>query len=176
MLFKVHFAQKFTVLRKLFHWISFKRCTACCRLPIAPLSQLAPPSFAHKTKLLPLKHTHTHTHTHIPNAHRPPESISSAPRFSSLGGPQPYVPVAGYEEDDELAGRLNSVDLSGNSGYKRARVLCSYDAKDGTELNLTSNEVIFVCECNPPNSDYMNGKQGLLKGLVPKAFLELLDD
>ncbi|XP_038109233.1 endophilin-B1 isoform X6 [Culex quinquefasciatus] len=96
--------------------------------------------------------------------------------LASLGGPQPYVPVAGYEEDDELAGRLNSVDLSGNSGYKRARVLCSYDAKDGTELNLTSNEVIFVCECNPPNSDYMNGKQGLLKGLVPKAFLELLDD
>lgn len=96
--------------------------------------------------------------------------------LASLGGPQPYVPVAGYEEDDELSGRLNNVDLSGNSGYKRARVLCSYDAKDGTELNLTSNEVIFVCECNPPNSDYMNGKQGLLKGLVPKAFLELLDD
>lgn len=94
--------------------------------------------------------------------------------LASLGGPQPYVPVAGYEEEDELAGRLNQVDLS--SGYKRARVLCSYDAKDGTELNLTSNEVIFVCECNPPNSDYMNGKQGLLKGLVPKAFLELLDD
>uniref|UniRef100_A0A1Q3G2Q3 Putative sh3 domain protein sh3glb n=1 Tax=Culex tarsalis TaxID=7177 RepID=A0A1Q3G2Q3_CULTA len=96
--------------------------------------------------------------------------------LASLGGPQPYVPVAGYEEDDELAGRSNNVDLSGNSGYKRARVLCSYDARDGTELNLTSNEVIFVCECNPPNSDYMNGKQGLLKGLVPKAFLELLDD
>lgn len=94
--------------------------------------------------------------------------------LASLGGPQPYVPVAGYEEEDEMAGRLNQVDLS--SGYKRARVLCSYDAKDGTELNLTSNEVIFVCECNPPNSDYMNGKQGLLKGLVPKAFLELLDD
>lgn len=50
--------------------------------------------------------------------------------------------MAGYEEDDELAGRLNSVDLTGNSGYKRARVLCSYDAKDGTELNLTSNEVV----------------------------------
>uniref|UniRef100_A0A182V1J5 Uncharacterized protein n=1 Tax=Anopheles merus TaxID=30066 RepID=A0A182V1J5_ANOME len=37
-------------------------------------------------------------------------------------------------------------------------------------------QVIFVCECNPPHSDYMNGKQGLLKGLVPKAFLEMLDD
>ncbi|XP_035895620.1 endophilin-B1 isoform X3 [Anopheles stephensi] len=94
----------------------------------------------------------------------------------SLGGPQPYVPVSGYEEDDALAGRVNNIDLGANAGYRRARVLCSYDAKDGTELNLTSNEVIFVCECNPPNSDYMNGKQGLLKGLVPKAFLEMLDD
>uniref|UniRef100_A0A182W895 Uncharacterized protein n=1 Tax=Anopheles minimus TaxID=112268 RepID=A0A182W895_9DIPT len=94
----------------------------------------------------------------------------------SLGGPQPYVPVSGYEEDDPLAGRVQNIELGANSGYRRARVLCSYDAKDGTELNLTSNEVIFVCECNPPNSDYMNGKQGLLKGLVPKAFLEMLDD
>lgn len=96
----------------------------------------------------------------------------------SLGGPQPYVPVAGYEDDEAngLSGRVNNIELGGNPGYKRARVLCSYDAKDGTELNLTANEVIFVCECNPPNSDYMNGKQGLLKGLVPKAFLELLDD
>ncbi|XP_058460668.1 endophilin-B1 isoform X1 [Malaya genurostris] len=96
----------------------------------------------------------------------------------SLGGPQPYVPVARYEDGDasHLSGRANNIELGGNSGYKRARVLCSYDAKDGTELNLTSNEVIFVCECNPPNSDYMNGKQGLLKGLVPKAFLEILDE
>lgn len=98
--------------------------------------------------------------------------------LASLGGPQPYVPVAGYEDEDanNLGGRMNNIELCGNAGYKRARVLCSYDAKDGTELNLTSNEVIFVCECNPPDSDYMNGKQGLLKGLVPKAFLELLDD
>lgn len=96
--------------------------------------------------------------------------------LASLGGPQPYVPVTGYNDEDELSGRTNNIELGVNLGYKRARVLCSYDAKDGTELNLTSNEVIFVCECNPPNSDYMNGKQGLLRGLVPKAFLELLDD
>uniref|UniRef100_A0A182ND82 Uncharacterized protein n=1 Tax=Anopheles dirus TaxID=7168 RepID=A0A182ND82_9DIPT len=94
----------------------------------------------------------------------------------SLGGPQPYVPVSGYEDEDALLGRVGNIELGANSGYRRARVLCSYDAKDGTELNLTSNEVIFVCECMPPNSDYMNGKQGLLKGLVPKAFLEMLDD
>ncbi|XP_070503007.1 endophilin-B1 isoform X2 [Chironomus tepperi] len=60
--------------------------------------------------------------------------------------------------------------------YQRARVLCSYDAKDNSELNLVANEVIFVAECTPPHSDYMHGKQGLLKGLVPKAFLEILDD
>uniref|UniRef100_A0A6E8W2C9 Endophilin-A n=1 Tax=Anopheles coluzzii TaxID=1518534 RepID=A0A6E8W2C9_ANOCL len=95
----------------------------------------------------------------------------------SLGGPQPYVPVSGYEDEDALSERVNNIELGANSGYRRARVLCSYDAKDGTELNLSSNEaVIFICECNPPHSDYMNGKQGLLKGLVPKAFLEMLDD
>ena len=133
------------------------------------------------------------THTCFPISLR----TENAPTLSSLGGPQPYVPVAGYEDDEAngLAGRVNNIELGVNAGYKRARVLCSYDAKDGTELNLTANEVflmlflvefltfntllfkvIFVCECNPPNSDYMNGKQGLLKGLVPKAFLELLDD
>ena len=78
--------------------------------------------------------------------------------------------------------------------YFRARVLCSYDAKDHTELNLIANEVgieswlnclmliddlssqvIFVAECTPINSDYLHGKQGLLKGLVPRAFLECID-
>lgn len=65
------------------------------------------------------------------------------PPIYSLGGPQPYVPVAGYEDDESnhLAGRVNNIELGGSPGYKRARVLCSYDAKDGTELNLTSNEV-----------------------------------
>ncbi|XP_054740872.1 endophilin-B1 isoform X2 [Anastrepha obliqua] len=59
---------------------------------------------------------------------------------------------------------------------RRARVLCAYDAKDHTELNLNANEVIFVTECSPVNPDYMYGKQGLLKGLVPRAFLEMLED
>lgn len=33
-----------------------------------------------------------------------------------------------------------------------------------------------MAECSPINTDYMYGKQGLLKGLVPRAFLEMLDD
>ena len=37
-------------------------------------------------------------------------------------------------------------------------------------------QVIMVSECSPIHSDYMQGMQGLLRGLVPRAFLELLDD
>lgn len=39
-----------------------------------------------------------------------------------------------------------------------------------------SFQIIFVTECNPVNSDYMYGKQGLVNGLVPRAFLELLTE
>ncbi|XP_037033802.1 endophilin-B1 isoform X2 [Bradysia coprophila] len=90
--------------------------------------------------------------------------------LASLGGPQPYIPVG----LDEKADATETVVQ--NNPQKRARVLCSYDAADATELNLTANEVIFVTECNPPNGDYMFGKQGLTKGLVPRAFLEVIDD
>ncbi|KAJ6646812.1 Endophilin-B1 [Pseudolycoriella hygida] len=83
--------------------------------------------------------------------------------------PQPYVPVGLDDKPDAAETVIHQ------NPQKRARVLCSYDAADATELNLTGNEVIFVTECNPPNADYMFGKQGLLKGLVPRAFLELLD-
>lgn len=55
-----------------------------------------------------------------------------------MGGPQPYVPVG--LDDDENSAMLNNIDIN-SSNYQRARVLCSYDAKDGTELNLTANEV-----------------------------------
>lgn len=102
-----------------------------------------------------------------------------------------YEPV-GLEDESEPTNGFNIQVEPLN--YRRARVLCSYDAKDNSELNLVANEVknanlkvnlnlfyvkyfqvIFVGECTPINGDYMHGKQGLLKGLVPKAFLEILD-
>lgn len=59
----------------------------------------------------------------------------------SLGGPQPYVPV-GLDDDGNTS---NAAAAGGSSrtapNQRRARVLCSYDAKDATELNLTGNEV-----------------------------------
>ncbi|XP_011206565.2 endophilin-B1 isoform X1 [Bactrocera dorsalis] len=126
--------------------------------------------------------------------------------LANLGGPTPYVPIDIYNDNDGSAAGgigLNAGVGIGNAGggaaagvaagsgarrrnpgdptlnadqMRRARVLCAYDAKDHTELNLNANEVIFVTECSPVNPDYMYGKQGLLKGLVPRAFLEMLDD
>ncbi|XP_039953745.1 endophilin-B1 isoform X1 [Bactrocera neohumeralis] len=126
--------------------------------------------------------------------------------LANLGGPTPYVPIDIYNDNDGSATGglgLNAGVGIGNAGggaaagvaagsgarrrnpgdpilnadqMRRARVLCAYDAKDHTELNLNANEVIFVTECSPVNPDYMYGKQGLLKGLVPRAFLEMLDN
>lgn len=53
----------------------------------------------------------------------------------SLGGPQPYIPV-GLDDKVDVAETVVR-----HNPQKRARVLCSYDAADATELNLTGNEV-----------------------------------
>ncbi|XP_002091802.3 endophilin-B1 isoform X1 [Drosophila yakuba] len=119
--------------------------------------------------------------------------------LANLGGPTPYIPLDVNEASASksnissgAAARGPGNNHSANMvapGHKpnqpmhvstdqmqRARVLCSYDAKDHTELNLSANEVIFVTECSPVNEDYMYGKQGLMKGLVPRAFVEMLDE
>lgn len=55
-----------------------------------------------------------------------------------MGGPQPYNPVGKLDEPESTKhNNLSPIE----SNMKRARVLCSYDAKDGTELSLTGNEV-----------------------------------
>lgn len=60
-----------------------------------------------------------------------------------MGGPQPYIPV-GLDDKVNVAETVVQ-----NNPTKRARVLCSYDAADATELNLTGNEVrkiyFFLC-------------------------------
>ncbi|XP_031633948.1 endophilin-B2-like [Contarinia nasturtii] len=45
-----------------------------------------------------------------------------------------YIPI---EMHDETTKKENDIPM-----HRRARVLCSYDAKDSTELSLTANEVI----------------------------------
>ncbi|XP_055838353.1 endophilin-B1 isoform X2 [Episyrphus balteatus] len=95
--------------------------------------------------------------------------------LASLGGPTRYVPINSGNNSKANEENNRNPDMNPDQ-MKRARVLCSYDANDHTELSLTANEVIFVTECSPQHSEYMYGKQGLMKGLVPRAFLEMLDD
>ncbi|XP_069964010.1 endophilin-B1 isoform X3 [Bactrocera oleae] len=68
---------------------------------------------------------------------------------------------------------LKEVDDNDDLNNSTTQILEQYDIEFDTSA-ITS--VIFVSECSPVNPDYMYGKQGLLKGLVPRAFLEMLDD
>ncbi|XP_037949837.1 endophilin-B1 isoform X3 [Teleopsis dalmanni] len=69
---------------------------------------------------------------------------------------------------------INSVtDNTKNTNPFATQILADFDIEFDSSAIST---VIFVTECSPINADYMYGKQGLLKGLVPRAFLEMLDD
>lgn len=56
----------------------------------------------------------------------------------SLGGDGPKYEIV-CADDDLESSRNDSQQEPSN--YQRARVLCSYDAKDQSELNLIANEV-----------------------------------
>ena len=82
-----------------------------------------------------------------------------------MGGPTPYVPIDMYNDNDgSVTGGIGNAGGGAGAGVatgsgarrrnpgdpllnadqmRRARVLCAYDAKDHTELNLNANE---VCE------------------------------
>lgn len=64
----------------------------------------------------------------------------------SLGGAEPYCPVGLNDDSNVGASSGQSVNGGGRAlpNQRRARVLCSYDAKDATELNLTGNEVSLI--------------------------------
>ena len=65
------------------------------------------------------------------------------PNLYSLGG---SVDAPKYEivVTDEEADSHRNINLQPEGlHYQRARVLCSYDAKDNSELNLVANEVSY---------------------------------
>lgn len=62
----------------------------------------------------------------------------------SLGGDGPRYEIV-CTDDESSQGNSHQEP----SNYQRARVLCSYDAKDQSELNLIANEVSW-CRCNVP--------------------------
>ncbi|XP_041447725.1 endophilin-B1 isoform X3 [Drosophila obscura] len=94
--------------------------------------------------------------------------------------------------------RINSEDVDGGPPSSVSMHSCDSDSLVGIALDsdneidksLTNlledfniefdttaiSTVIFVTECSPVNEDYMYAKQGLMKGLVPRAFVEMLDE
>ncbi|XP_034950317.1 endophilin-B1 isoform X2 [Chelonus insularis] len=60
-----------------------------------------------------------------------------------------------------------------NNEQEKARVICDYNARDPTELNLTQDEVINICHI-PGDEDYVVGIRGREKGKVPKVYLEII--
>ncbi|KRG05289.1 endophilin-B1 isoform X2 [Drosophila mojavensis] len=142
-----------------------------------------------------LRHLHAFVQTQVRYYKQCGDVMDQLQReLANLGGPTPYTPIDLLDATKSSAAGgmgVGARNPGNNSQQKanqsmqlnvstdqmqRARVLCSYDAKDHTELNLSANEVIFVTECSPVNEDYMYGKQGLMKGLVPRAFVEMLDE
>lgn len=77
---------------------------------------------------------------------------------SSLGGPTPYIPIDlngdiplnsnGQKlQSSQRGNRQTSSAVDSMDQMKRARVLCSYDATDHTELSLIANEVTSIEIC-----------------------------
>lgn len=70
--------------------------------------------------------------------------------FISLGGPTPYNPIGIYDQGcpDATSSKPTNED---DAIYKRARVLCSYDANGSNELCLSANEVCGQAKLNTVN-------------------------
>ncbi|XP_039480851.1 endophilin-B1 isoform X3 [Drosophila santomea] len=76
-------------------------------------------------------------------------------------------------DSDSLGGTALDSDLDPDLDKSLSNLLEDFHIEFDTTAVST---VIFVTECSPVNEDYMYGKQGLMKGLVPRAFVEMLDE
>ncbi|XP_032596967.1 endophilin-B1 isoform X6 [Drosophila grimshawi] len=101
------------------------------------------------------------------------QSCDSIPNDTALALDSDY----GYDYDQQ-----HDRDQDNEAGYQSidigpvkalTHLLEDFEIEFDTSAITT---VIFVTECSPVNEDYMYGKQGLMKGLVPRAFVEMLDD
>ncbi|XP_064536190.1 endophilin-B1 isoform X3 [Drosophila montana] len=75
-----------------------------------------------------------------------------------------------YDNDNDIEG-YKTIDIGPVKTL--THLLEDFEIEFDTSAITT---VIFVAECSPVNEDYMYGKQGLMKGLVPRAFVEMLDE
>ncbi|XP_062136092.1 endophilin-B1 isoform X3 [Drosophila sulfurigaster albostrigata] len=104
-----------------------------------------------------------------------------------VDGPPSIVSAHSFDSDSDsnctaLALALDATSNDIEAGYTSIHIgqnkalthlLEDFEIEFDTSAITT---VIFVTECSPVNEDYMYGKQGLMKGLVPRAFVEMLDE
>ncbi|XP_037715500.1 endophilin-B1 isoform X5 [Drosophila subpulchrella] len=88
------------------------------------------------------------------------------------GGPPSSVSMHSCDSDSLVGLALDS-DPDPDLDKSLTNLLGDFHIEFDTTAVST---VIFVTECSPVNEDYMYGKQGLMKGLVPRAFVEMLDE
>lgn len=140
-IFSIVFAEpfQFLFLNATLHYRYFSACFRhpntfiknCCSTPLLCVTRLT--------------HTHINTRSSYQQQKKSKLKRNHKQKLCSLGGPQPYVPV-GLDSDDASSATHQSAASSHYNNkvpknQRRARVLCSYDAKDATELNLSGNEV-----------------------------------
>ncbi|XP_034130453.1 endophilin-B1 isoform X3 [Drosophila guanche] len=106
--------------------------------------------------------------------------------LAKMQHPKPRLRI--NSEDVDVGGPPSSVSM--HSCDSDSLVGVALDSDNEIDKSLTNlledfniefdptaiSTVIFVTECSPVNEDYMYAKQGLMKGLVPRAFVEMLDE
>uniref|UniRef100_A0A2H6MWW2 SH3 domain-containing protein n=2 Tax=Micrurus carvalhoi TaxID=3147026 RepID=A0A2H6MWW2_9SAUR len=110
----------------------------------------------------------------------PPPNAASPTATVAVAGPTvPTLPVvstiAGAPNSAPGVEALNPSEAKlPSSGTRKARVLYDYDAADGSELSLLSDEMITVYSLPGMDPDWLVGERGNKKGKVPVTYLELL--
>ncbi|KAK8402929.1 hypothetical protein O3P69_000892 [Scylla paramamosain] len=64
----------------------------------------------------------------------------------------------------------------GKGPWRRAKVVCDYDATCREEMSLMMNEVVLYTELQGQTTDFVTAKRGNQTGRVPRAYIEPLDD
>ncbi|XP_069961054.1 endophilin-B1 isoform X1 [Cherax quadricarinatus] len=81
------------------------------------------------------------------------------------------------ETNASLTAKENGVKEGEEGGsWRRAKVVCDYDAMSRDEMSLMMNEIVWYCEKGGQSSDFVMAKRDNQTGRVPGAYLEPLDD
>lgn len=97
-----------------------------------------------------------------------PEKAAGGP--TAAPDPAAAAPVLSAAPDTEAQ------EAAGKGPWRRAKVVCDYDATNREEMSLMMNEVVQYTELQGQTTDFVTAKRGTQTGRVPRAYIEPLDD